>query len=138
MTYTPEQQPQDQQLQLEEWHSIIRQIAKLTERKKAIESIFAESLSTKDGQLSTVHNIGDFSLTKKEGFAYKLDKKAYNSLTPEIQKAMLDLQVVQPDIKMSESKVRQLAKEHGSLLQQCFKSVDVNECKIEYKPKDKR
>lgn len=126
----------DQTLKLEEWHSITRQIATLTERKKAIEVEFADQFSTKDGALSTIHNVGHFALTKKEGFKYTLNKKAYNKLTPEQQNAMLELGVVQNDIKMSEAKVRTNAREHSVLLSACFEEKPVNEIKIEYKPKE--
>ena len=120
-------------LSLEEWQSLDRQIKSLTVRKKDLETQLAERFQTKDGQLSTVHNVEGFSLTKKDGFKYTLNKKEYNLLTQDDKDAMMSLGVVQSDVKMSESKVRQLALTEGVLLQKCFTSKEVSEIKIEYK-----
>ena len=120
-------------LSLEEWHSLDRQIKNLTARKKDLETQLAKQFQTKDGQLSTVHNVNDFRVTKKEAFKYKLDKKQFNNLTKEDQDAIKTLGVVLTDIKMSEAKVRELAPTKGNILQKCFSSEEVSEVKIEYK-----
>lgn len=137
MTYNPTTatttQPQDHTLALEEWQSLARQIATLTERKKAIEESLASQLHAKDGQLSTVHNINGFAITKKEGQKYTLNKKEFNRLTPEEKATIMAKGAVQNDIKMSEATVRELAKTQSALLSKCFSSKEVNEVSIKFK-----
>ncbi len=124
---------QDMQLTLEEWNSLDRQIKNLTERKKNIESELANTFSTKDGALSTVHNVSGFAITKKEGGKYSLSKKEFNALTEDEQMAILSLGVVKPDVTMVESNVRNLAKDNGELLSKCFTYKQVNEVSIKFK-----
>lgn len=123
----------DYTLMLEEWGSIDRQIKNLVSRKKAIEEELADSFSTKDGALSTVHHVDDFELTKSEGFKYTLNKKSFNSLTEDQKKDIMSLGAVQEDIKISEAKVRNNAKEYSGLLSLCITEKPVNEIKIKQK-----
>ena len=120
-------------LSLEEWHSLDRQIKNLTARKKDLETQLAKQFQTKDGQLSTIHNVDNFKITKKEGFKYTLNKKQFNDLTEDEQNAIMALGAVSYDIKASEAKVRELAPTEGNLLQKCFSSKEVSEIKIEFK-----
>ena len=134
MSYQSEQLGQQNlTLELEEWRSLDRQIKSLTERKKLLEDSISSQFSTKDGQLSTVHSVDGFKITKKEAFKYTLNKKAFSGLTIEQQSEILALGAVQHDFKMSEAKVRELAQEKGELLSKCFTSKLENTVKIEFK-----